>query len=307
MLVVIALGGNALLQRGEPADVATQRANIATAVEAIAELAAEHDVVVTHGNGPQVGLLALQGEAYDAVDPYPLDVLGAETEGMIGYLLDQELVNRLSGRRQVATLLTQIIVDAADEAFRRPEKFIGPVYDDEIAHRLAAERGWAVAADGRAWRRVVPSPEPRSIVELGTIRLLVEAGVLVVCVGGGGIPVVVDRDGRLHGVEAVIDKDRAAELLAEGLGANALLMLTDVAAVELDHGLPGARPLGDVDASRLRAMEFAPGSMGPKVDAACRFAERTGGLAGIGRLEDAAAILRSERGTRVRARARAAA
>jgi carbamate kinase len=307
MLVVVALGGNALLRRGEPADVATQRANIATAVEAIAELAAEHDVVVTHGNGPQVGLLALQGEAYSAVEPYPLDVLGAESEGMIGYLLDQELVNRLSGRRQVATLLTQIIVDSADEAFRRPEKFIGPVYDDEVAHRLATERGWAVAADGRAWRRVVPSPEPRSIVELGTIRLLVEAGVLVVCVGGGGIPVIVDRDGRLRGVEAVIDKDRAAELLAEGLGADALLMLTDVPAVELDHGRPDARPLGDIDASRLRAMEFAPGSMAPKVDAACRFAERTGGLAGIGRLEDAAAILRSERGTRVRARARAAA
>jgi carbamate kinase len=307
MLIVVALGGNALLRRGEPADVESQRTNVATAVEAIADLAAEHDVVVTHGNGPQVGLLALQGEAYERVAPYPLDVLGAETEGMIGYLLDQELVNRLSGRRQVATLLTQIIVDAADQAFRRPEKFIGPLYDDEVAHRLAADRGWAVALDGRGWRRVVPSPEPRSIVELGTIRLLVDAGVLVVCVGGGGIPVVVDRDGRLCGVEAVVDKDRAAALLAEGLGADALLMLTDVPAVELDHGQPTARPLHDVDVGELRALTFAPGSMGPKVDAACRFAERTGGFAGIGRLEDAAAILHGERGTRVHARARATA
>jgi carbamate kinase len=307
MRVVVALGGNALLRRGQPADVASQRANVATAVESIAELAAEHDVVVTHGNGPQVGLLALQGEAYGGVEPYPLDMLGAESEGMIGYLLDQELVNRLSGRRQVATLLTQIIVDAADPAFRRPEKFIGPVYDDATAHRLAAERGWTIAADGRAWRRVVPSPEPRAIVELGTIRLLVDAGVLVVCVGGGGIPVTIDREGRLRGVEAVVDKDRAAALLAEGLEADALLMLTDVGAVELDHGSPDARPLTDADAHELRALQFAPGSMGPKVDAACDFAERTGGLAGIGRLEDAAAILRGERGTRVRARARAVA
>jgi carbamate kinase len=303
MLVVVALGGNALLRRGEPADVTVQRANVTTAVEAIAEIANEHDVVVTHGNGPQVGLLALQGEAYSAVAPYPLDVLGAESEGMIGYLLDQELVNRLAGRRQVATLLTQVIVDTDDPAFAHPEKLIGPVYDDALAHRLAAERGWAVAADGRDWRRVVPSPEPRAIVELGTIRLLTETGVLVVCAGGGGIPVAVDRDGRLHGVEAVIDKDRAAALLAEGLKAGALLMLTDVAAVEVGYGTPGAQALGDVDAVDLRRMAFAPGSMGPKVDAACRFAERTGGLAGIGALADAAAILRGERGTRVRAAA----
>jgi carbamate kinase len=307
MLVVVALGGNALLRRGEPADVEVQRANVVTAVEAITELARDHDVVVTHGNGPQVGLLALQGEAYPAVDPYPLDVLGAESEGMIGYLLDQELVNRLSGRRQVATLLTQIIVDAADPAFAHPEKFIGPVYDDEHAHRLAAERGWAVAADGRSWRRVVPSPEPRSIVELATIKLLVGAGVLVVCVGGGGIPVVVDREGRLRGVEAVVDKDRAAALLAEGLGADALLMLTDVNAVQVEYGTPIARSLDDIDAATLRGHAFAAGSMGPKVDAACRFAERTGGTAGIGALADAAAILRGERGTRVHARTRAAA
>ncbi len=300
MLIVAALGGNALLRRGQAADADTQRANVETAVRALAELAREHEVVVTHGNGPQVGLLALQGEAYPVVTPYPLDVLGAESEGMIGYLLDQELVNALGGR-QVATLLTQVIVDADDPAFERPEKFIGPVYERSTAEALARERGWTVAPDGRFWRRVVPSPVPRSVVELATIRTLVQAGVIVVCVGGGGIPVVVDRDGRLHGVEAVVDKDRAAALLAEGLGADALLMLTDVAAVEIGHATAGARSLGDVSAAELQEFEFAPGSMGPKVDAACRFVEATGGLAAIGALADAPAILRGERGTRVHA------
>jgi carbamate kinase len=304
MLIVVALGGNALLRRGQPADLAVQRQNVATAVEAVAELAREHDVVVTHGNGPQVGLLALQGEAYAGVEPYPLDVLGAESEGMIGYLLDQELVNGLGGR-EVATLLTQVIVDAGDPAFARPQKFIGPVYERPHAERLAAERGWTVAPDGAFWRRVVASPEPRSIVELQTIRLLVNAGVLVVCAGGGGIPVVVDRDGRLRGVEAVVDKDRAAALLAAGLGADALLMLTDVNAVQLGYGTAGARDLHDVEAAELREHAFAPGSMGPKVEAACRFAEETGGLAAIGSLADAPAILRGERGTRIRAGVRA--
>ena len=304
MLVVAALGGNALLLRGQPADAGRQRANVATAVRALVELAREHDVVVTHGNGPQVGLLALQGEAYHGVEPYPLDVLGAESEGMIGYLLDQELVNGLGGR-QVATLLTQVIVDQDDPAFARPEKFIGPVYEREHAQRLAAERGWTIAADGGFWRRVVASPEPRAVVELQTIRMLVDAGVLVVCAGGGGIPVVVDDHGRLRGVEAVIDKDRAAALLATGLGADALLMLTDVSAVQLGFGTAGARELNDVSAAELRELPFAAGSMGPKVQAACRFAEETGGLAAIGSLTDAAAILRGERGTRVRAGVRA--
>jgi len=298
MLVVVALGGNALLRRGEPADVEVQRANVTTAVEAIVELASEHDVVVTHGNGPQVGLLALQGEAYPAAKPYPLDVLGAETEGMIGYLLDQELVNGLAGR-EVATLLTQVIVDEDDPAFTRPEKFIGPVYERPHAERLAAERGWTVAADGAFWRRVVPSPEPRSIVELQTIRLLVNAGVLVVCAGGGGIPVIVDRDGRLRGVEAVVDKDRAAALLAAGLGADALLMLTDVSAVQLGYGTAGARALHDVAAAELRGYPFAAGSMGPKVEAAFRFVEATGGRAAIGSLDHIQQIVDGEMGTQV--------
>ena len=294
MRIVVALGGNALLERGQSADK-----NVAVAVGALAELAAEHEVVVTHGNGPQVGLLALQGEAYrDEVQPYPLDLLGAESEGMIGYLLEQELVNALGGR-QVATLLTQVIVDAADPAFAEPTKFIGPVYLRTQAEILAAQRGWRVAPDGPHWRRVVPSPEPRSIVELPTIRLLVEAGVLVVCVGGGGIPVVVDRDGRLHGIEAVIDKDRAAALLARGLDADALLLLTDVAAVERDHGTPQASPIATATPDELLALGLPAGSMGPKVEAAAWFAQETGGRAAIGSLAEAAAVLAGRSGTTV--------
>jgi carbamate kinase len=298
MRIVVALGGNALLQRGQSADATAQRRNVALAVEALSELAAEHEVIVTHGNGPQVGLLALQGEAYRQVRPYPLDVLGAESEGMIGYLLEQELVNALGGR-PVATLLTQVIVDAEDPAFSHPTKFIGPVYDRNTGELLASERGWRVARDGEHWRRVVPSPEPRSIVELPTIRLLVEAGVLVVCVGGGGIPVVVDRDGRLGGVEAVIDKDRAAALLARGLEADALLLLTDVAAVERDHGSVDAVPVAQATPEELLALDLPAGSMGPKVEAAASFAQMTGGRAAIGSLGRAAAVLAGRSGTTV--------
>jgi carbamate kinase len=298
MLVVTALGGNALVRRGEPADLATQRGNVGIAVEAIAAIATEHDVVVTHGNGPQVGLLALQGEAYREVDPYPLDVLGAEAEGMIGYLLEQELVNAL-GDARVATLLTQVVVDSSDPAFERPTKPIGPIFDRETAARLAATRGWTLVPDGDGRRRVVASPEPQSIVELPTIRLLVEAGVIVVCVGGGGIPVLLDDRRRLRGAEAVIDKDLAAALLARSLGADALLLLTDVTAVEAGWDTPDASPIGEITSAELRNIDFEPGSMGPKAEAACRFAEATGAVAGIGALADAAAILRGERGTRV--------
>jgi carbamate kinase len=228
-LVVVALGGNALLRRGQPLDADVQRANISIAAEAVAAVAAEHRVVLTHGNGPQVGLLALQNEASPEVPPYPLDVLGAESEGMVGYLLEQELGRHLASER-LATLLTQVVVDPADPAFAHPTKPVGPTYDEAEATRMAEARGWRVAPDGDRWRRVVPSPIPLRIVELATIRILVEHDVLVTCTGGGGIPVVPDGLG-LRGVEAVIDKDRSAALLAEALGADGLLLLTDVDAV----------------------------------------------------------------------------
>ena len=227
MLVVIALGGNALLRRGEPMDAAIQRANVKVAAEAVAEVAEDHRVVLTHGNGPQVGLLALQNAAYEPVPSYPLDVLDAETEGMVGYLLEQELGRHLPEDR-LATLLTQIVVDPHDPAFSNPTKFVGPVYEPRDARFLAHERGWAVAPDGDMWRRVVPSPQPQRIVELRTIQMLVDNGVTVTCAGGGGIPVVPDRLGGLRGVEAVIDKDLSAALLATELHADALLLLTDV-------------------------------------------------------------------------------
>ena len=255
-------------------------------------------MVVTHGNGPQVGLLALQGEAYPQVAPYPLDVLGAESEGMIGYLLEQGLANRLPGT-PTATLLTQVVVEESDPAFQAPSKPIGPVYERETAERLAAERHWSVARDGGHWRRVVPSPEPRRIVELRTIRTLVEAGVLVVCVGGGGIPVLVNEHGAMHGVEAVIDKDRSAALLARELDADALLLLTDVPYVERDHATERAQPIREASARELDPADFDGGSMRPKIEAACRFATDTGRIAAIGALSDAAAILAGRAGTHI--------
>jgi carbamate kinase len=293
---VIALGGNALLRRGEPLDDERQRRNVAAAASAVARVAREHALVVTHGNGPQVGLLALQAEAYDPGRAQSLDVLGAQTEGMIGYLIEQELRNRLPGR-QVATLLTQVAVDARDPAFAKPSKPIGPVYSKQQAERLAGERGWNVAPDGDAYRRVVPSPAPQRIIELETIRLLLEAGVLVVCTGGGGIPVVETPSGGLRGIEAVIDKDLAAALLASRLEAGALVLLTDVDAVYSDWGAAGARPLRHVTPTEMRRYAFEPGTMGPKVEAACRFVEATGGTAGIGALEEAEAILAGRSGT----------
>jgi carbamate kinase len=296
--LVVALGGNALLRRGEPAEADTQRRRVAEAAASLAALAREHELVVTHGNGPQVGLLALQGEAYADVAPYPLDVLGAETEGMVGYLLEQSLRNALPGR-EAATLLTQVVVDPADPAFAAPTKPIGPVYPEPAARRLAAERGWAIARDGDGWRRVVASPEPLDVVELTAIRLLVDAGVTVVCTGGGGIPVVADG-AVLAGVEAVIDKDLAAALLARLLRADALVLLTDVAAAERWWRTPRAAPIGRATPAELRALRFASGSMGPKVEAACRFVEQTGGRAAIGALEQAVELVAGSAGTQVR-------
>jgi carbamate kinase len=298
MLVVAALGGNALLRRGESADAETQRHNIDVAVEALAEIANEHQLIVTHGNGPQVGLLALQAEAYADVTSYPLDVLGAESEGMIGYLLEQGLENHL-GYGRAATLLTQVIVDPADPAFATPTKFVGPVYECAEAERLASAHGWQIAQDGAKWRRVVPSPEPQRIVELKAIATLIAAELIVVCVGGGGVPVVMDEHGGLHGVEAVIDKDLAAAMLATELGADALLLLTDVSGIQTGWGTPSARELRSVTTRELASLGLPAGSMGPKAMAAARFAAGRGGFAAIGALADASAILEGRAGTRV--------
>jgi carbamate kinase len=305
MRVVLALGGNALLRRGQPMTAANQRENVKIACRSLAEVARDHTIIVTHGNGPQVGLLALQGAAYDKVEAYPFDVLGAETEGMIGYLIEQELGNLLPFEQPFATLLTQVEVDSEDPAFKNPTKFIGPVYDRAEAERLAAERGWSVARDGDAWRRVVPSPLPRRIFEVLPIAWLVERGVIVICAGGGGIPTMYQPGTRtLVGVEAVIDKDRAGALLARSLLADAFLMLTDVDAVYHDWGRPTARAIRRASPEALEAFDFATGSMGPKVESACEFARATGGIAGICALEDAAALLRGEAGTTVTTQAR---
>jgi carbamate kinase len=293
MRVVIALGGNALLHRGEPMTAANQRHNVQVAATSLAPIASAHELVISHGNGPQVGLLALQGAAY------PLDILDAETEGMIGYLIEQELANRLPAERRYATLLTQIEVDPQDPAFNNPTKPIGPVYKETEARRLAAERGWHIARDGAHFRRVVPSPRPQRILELDVIEMLVSQGVIVICAGGGGIPVICRADGSLAGVEAVIDKDMASCLLARELSADALLMLTDVDAVYAHWGEPQARRMRRISPRAMREFSFAPGSMGPKVAAACEFVEQTGGSATIGRLSDTRAILAGEAGTLV--------
>jgi carbamate kinase len=299
MRIVIAIGGNALLQRGEKPDAAIQRANALRAVEALAPLAAEHEVVITHGNGPQVGMLALESAADPALEvPFPLDVLGAQTQGMIGYWLLQALQNALPGR-QVVAVLDQTLVAADDPAFAEPTKFVGPVYDSETAHRLAAERGWSIAADGQYWRRVVPSPLPQRIVETRVIRSLLTSGAVVVCAGGGGIPVVRGEDGRLSGVEAVVDKDLATAVLAEALDADALLLLTDVPAVVRGFGGPKPEPITRSSPAALRRENFAAGSMGPKVEAVCRFTEMTGNVSAIGALEDAALIMAGKAGTTV--------
>ncbi len=299
MLVVAAVGGNAILQRGQPLTAEAQRANVKTAAEALAGIVrAGHQLIVTHGNGPQVGLLALQGAAYKPDEAYPLDVLGAETEGMIGYLIEQELENALGHDHAVATLLTQVIVDAGDPAFGQPTKFVGPVYAKAEAGTRAKAAGWSIAQDGDHWRRVVPSPKPLEIPDLRVVRLLLDQDVIVICAGGGGIPVLRRPDGSLIGVEAVIDKDAASALLAADIGADALLLLTDVDAVYQGFGTDAATPLRHLTPDEGRALDMPKGSMGPKVRAACDFADR-GGVAGVGRLADALAILDGTAGTRV--------
>ena len=299
MRVVIALGGNALLRRGQALTAENQRANVRVAAEAMAPIAEEHQLVISHGNGPQVGLLALQGAAYKPDEAYPLDVLGAESEGMIGYMIEQELGNLLPMEVPFATMLTMIEVDPEDPAFADPTKFIGPVYEEAEARRLAAEKNWSIKPDGNKWRRVVPSPQPKRIFEIRPIQWLVERNAIVICAGGGGIPTIYDKDRKLHGTEAVIDKDLASELLARDLDADLYIMATDADAVYVGWGTPDAKAIKRATPDAMRGFEFPAGSMGPKVDAACQFVERTGKAAAIGALADLPAIVAGKAGTTV--------
>jgi carbamate kinase len=301
MRVVVALGGNALLKRGEPMTADVQRGNVRTAAPPLAAVARNHQLVLSHGNGPQVGLLALQAAAYTDVEAYPLDVLGAQTEGMIGYVLEQELGNLLPFEVPFATILTMIEVDPSDPAFKDPTKFVGPVYDKTQADALAEQKGWTFKPDGDYWRRVVPSPEPKRIFEIRPIRWLLDQNAVVICAGGGGVPTMYQpgADRKLVGVEAVIDKDLASQLLAREVGADVLVMATDVDGVYTDWGTPQQRRLDRVTPNELRTLPFAAGSMGPKVDAAARFVEGTGKRAAIGGLADIEVIVAGDAGTQV--------
>jgi carbamate kinase len=299
MRIVVALGGNALLRRGEPLTAENQRMNIRVATQQIAKIVPGNELVVAHGNGPQVGLLSLQASAYTAVAPYPLDVLGAETEGMIGYIIEQELGNLLPIEVPFATLLTQVEVDGNDPAFQHPSKPIGPVYSKEEAERLAKEKGWNIAPDGDKFRRVVASPKPKRIFEIRPIKWLLEKGSIVICAGGGGIPTMYDKDGQLQGVEAVIDKDLCSALLAEQLESDLLVIATDVNAAFIDWGKPTQKAIAQAHPDEMEKLGFAAGSMGPKVQAACTFARNTGKVAVIGSLEDIEDIVNGNAGTRI--------
>jgi carbamate kinase len=296
MLIVAALGGNALLRRGQKMDAATMEANVKRAVKALAPLAQNNRLVITHGNGPQVGLLALQAAAYGGAASYPLDVLGAETEGMIGYLIAREMRNVVRAK-EVVTLLTQTVVRSSGPAFDNPSKFVGPVYSRAQADDLQRERGWIFKQDGVAYRRVVASPDPCRIIELPVIQQLLQHDVTVVCAGGGGIPVTIDAQGMLCGVEAVVDKDLASAWLAIELQADRLLLLTDVDGVYLDWGQPNQEKINRITPAQLHEYEFAAGSMAPKISAACRYIAAEGTLAAIGSLDDAEKMLDGLAGT----------
>jgi carbamate kinase len=298
--IVVALGGNALLRRGEPMTAEVQRANVRIAAEQLAPVAEANELVISHGNGPQVGLLALQGAAYHEVEAYPLDVLGAQTEGMIGYLIEQELGNLLPFERPFASILTMVEVDPADPAFADPTKFIGPVYERAEAERLAAEKGWQIKPDGDKWRRVVASPEPKRIFQIQPIRWLLENGAVVVCTGGGGIPTMYEPGTkRLVGAEVVVDKDRASALLAEQLEADLFVMATDVEAVFTGWGTPQQAAITSATPAELSQQVLPAGSMGPKAEAAARFVRNTGKRAAIGTLAQLREVVAGTKGTQV--------
>ncbi len=293
----MALGGNALLKRGQPLTAENQRRNVAIAAKALAPLAHDYQLVISHGNGPQVGLLSLQSAAYEEIEEYPLDILGAQTEGMIGYIIEQELGNLLPMEEPLATILTMVEVDPDDPAFNNPTKPIGPVYSEQEAKILAKQKGWSVAPDGEHWRRVVASPEPQRIFEMRPIHWLLENGATVICAGGGGIPTVYKPDGTLEGVEVVVDKDRASALLAFELDAGLLILATDTDGVYLDWGTEDARIINRVTPEQMEQYEFEEGSMGPKVEAACGFVRRSGGRAVIGSLTDMQGMVAGTAGT----------
>lgn len=298
MRIVIALGGNALLHRGERPDAAPQLDQVAKVAGPIADLARAHEVVLVHGNGPQVGLLALESAADQSLSrPYPLGDLVAETQGLIGYWLQQAISRTLAS--PVVTLVTQTVVDANDPAFAHPTKFVGSVYDDLEAKTLETEHDWTFARDGQAWRRVVASPRPRRVVETSTADLLLSSGVTVVLAGGGGVPVTEGPHG-LEGIEAVVDKDLVAAHVAEELNADLFVVLTDVAAVMVGFGTPEQKPLGEVTPSELTGHQFPAGSMGPKIEAVCQFVEATGHRAAIGSLDDVASVVSGGAGTQIR-------
>ena len=297
MRVVVALGGNALLRRGEPLTADNQRRNVSIACKALAPIASEHQLVITHGNGPQVGLLALQSASYEEVEEYPLDVLGAQTEGMIGYMIEQEMGNLMPTETAFATILTMVEVDPDDPAFEEPTKPIGPTYSESVARSLAEAKGWSIAKDGENWRRVVPSPIPHRIFELRPIHWLLEKETVVICAGGGGIPTVNNSEGDLEGVEVVIDKDRASALLARQLNARLLILATDADGVYTDWGSENAKKIERTTPDEIEKFEFDVGSMGPKVEAACDFVRRTGERAVIGALSDLEGMVEGSAGT----------
>lgn len=304
MRIVVALGGNALLKRGEPMTAQNQSANIRLAAEQLAKVKPKNELIISHGNGPQVGLLALQHAAYYAqdikIEPYPLDVLVSQTVGMIGYMLQQELTNLLP-ETPTQTLVTQVIVDEHDPAFSKPSKPIGQVYTQAEAEKLAAEKGWTVMPDGQYYRRAVPSPKPQDVTGINAVKALLAQDHIVICGGGGGVPCVKNAQGQLTGVEAVVDKDLATAVIANHLDADLFIIATDVNAACVNFQKEGERKIAKANPAALEALsaEFAAGSMGPKVQAVINFVKATGKDAAIGSLSDIEDIVAGKAGTRV--------